>query len=84
VRHITPARLDALEPLLTELRGIGGLTERSRGVFYRRSNAFLHFHEDGDDVYADVKLDGTSFERRRVRTAAERRGLVTAVRRALR
>ena len=32
--------------------------EKSPGVFYRSRRAFLHFHEDGDDIYADVRLDG--------------------------
>ena len=48
------------------------------------SNAFLHFHEDGErDMYADVKLHGPEFERMRVTTKAEQRVLVAAVRRAL-
>ena len=83
MRHITPARLDGIEPLLDSLRSVDGLTEKSRGVFYRRSNAFLHFHEDGDDVYADVRLAGSDFERRRVTTKAEQRSLVSAVRKSL-
>jgi hypothetical protein len=80
VRHITPARLDTIEPLLTSLRTIDGLVERSRGVFYRRSRAFLHFHEHGDDeVYADVRFDGDDFTRLRATTKAEQRALVSRV-----
>ena len=86
MRHITPAGLDRLEPLLTELRAVGpglGLVEKKRGVFYKRSKAFLHFHEDGDDLFADIRLvEGGLFERQRVTTAAERRALVAAVRAA--
>jgi hypothetical protein len=80
VRHITPARLDAIEDLLTRLRAIDGLVERSPGVFYRRSRAFLHFHEDGNDVFADVRLDDVEFTRMRVTTKSEQRGLITSVR----
>jgi N-acetylglutamate synthase-like GNAT family acetyltransferase len=83
VRHARDDDLDRIEPLLTELRAVDGLTEKSRGVFYRRSRAFLHFHADGDDTYADVRVEGDEFERTRVTTNAEQRDLVTAVRRAL-
>jgi hypothetical protein len=83
VKHITEPRLDAIEPLLEQLRTVDGLIERKRGNFVYRSRAFLHFHEDGDDFYADVRLDGGDFERRRVTTAAEQRRLVAAVRRAV-
>ena len=81
MRHITPGRLATIEPLLERLRAVDGLVERSPGVFYRRSRAFLHFHEDGDDIYADVRLGGDDFDRRRVSTAREQDALVTAVRR---
>jgi hypothetical protein len=83
VRHARDDDLDRIERLLTELRAVDGLTEKSRGVFYRRSRAFLHFHADGDDTYADVRVEGDDFERTRVTTNAEQRALVTAVRRAL-
>jgi len=83
VRHARDEDLDRIESLLTELRAVDALTERSRGVFYRRSRACVHFHRDGDDTYADVRLEGDDFERTRVTTNAEQRALVTAVRRAL-
>jgi len=84
VRHITPARLHTIDELLAELRTIDGLTERKPGVFYRGSRAWLHFHEDGDDVYADVReASNADFERRRVTTKTEQRGLVRAVRQAV-
>lgn len=80
VRHAREEALDQLEPLLVELRSIVGLSERSRGVFYRRSKAFLHFHEDPTGLFADVKL-GDCFERLPVDTAEERRSLLLAARR---
>jgi hypothetical protein len=84
VRHITPARLVAIEELLERLRAIDVLVERSPGVFYVRSRAFLHFHEDGDDVYADVRFSGDGFDRHRVTTKREQQHLVAAVRRVTR
>jgi hypothetical protein len=83
VRHATPAALDQLEQLLLELRRLGLLREKNRGLFYRGASAFLHFHEDPAGLFADVKLDGKDFTRRRVSTQAEQRALVAAVRRAL-
>jgi hypothetical protein len=79
VRHVTAAGLDELDDVLSELRGVDGLTEKSRGVFYRGSRAFLHFHEDPSGLYADVRLDA-DFERMRVTTKAERKRLLSVVR----
>jgi hypothetical protein len=83
VRHITPERLDELENLLEALRGIDALREKKHGVFYRKSRAFLHFHEDPAGLFADVRLAGTDFDRRRVSTQAERASLLAAIRTAL-
>jgi hypothetical protein len=80
VKHATPDALDRIEPLLAELRAISGLAEKKRGVFYRRSRAFLHFHEDGADVYADVRLAGPEFERFRVSSRDEGDRLLSAIR----
>ena len=56
MRHATPEDLERLSVLLADLRHVRGLTERSPGVFYRRSRAFLHFHHDPTGMYADVRL----------------------------
>jgi hypothetical protein len=80
VRHITPARLVDLESLLGDIRDLDGLVERTPGAFYRRSRAFLHFHEHGHDIYADVRFAGDDFERVKVTTAKEQRELVRRVR----
>jgi len=82
VRHATPAALDELEPLLRRLRQLDGLVEKKRGLFYRGSKAFLHFHEDPQGLHADVRLS-TDFERFRVQTRAERDALLVAIRRTL-
>lgn len=81
MRHARAEALDYLEPLIAELRAIEGLTERSRGVFYRKSQSFLHFHEDPEGLFADLR-DGADFTRHRVTTAADRRKFLAAVKRA--
>jgi hypothetical protein len=80
MKHATPIALDALEDLLAQIRATGTLSERKRGVFYKRSSAFLHFHEDPGGFFADVKA-GPAWERFPVNTARERRSLLQAVRR---
>jgi hypothetical protein len=82
VRHARADALDGLEPLLESLRALPGLREKSRGVFYRGSIAFLHFHEDPTGIHADVRLDG-SFERFRAQTQKERAALLRTVEAAL-
>ena len=56
-----------------------GLTERTRGVFYRKSSAFLHFHEDPAGFFADVKT-GPAWQRVPATTPADRRALLRLVR----
>jgi hypothetical protein len=81
VRHATEEDLDQVEPLMAELRKLPQLRERKRGYFSRGSRAFLHFHEDAGNLYADVRLD-RDFERMRVTTRDEQADLLSHVRRA--
>jgi hypothetical protein len=84
MRHARSEDLDALESLLAELRGLPGLTERSRGVFYRRSRAYLHFHQDPAGLFADVRPSGAEeFARLPVSSERERARLLELVRRDL-
>ena len=82
MRHVNQADLDRLEPLLRELRTIDSLRERKPGTFTRKSRAFLHFHADGDELLADVRL-GEEFERHPATTDAQRTRLLRAIRTAL-
>lgn len=77
MKHAGAAALDQLEPLIAALRALPGLTEKSRGVFYRKSKAFLHFHEDPAGLFADVRC-GDDFERFDVTEEAGRQALITA------
>ena len=67
MRHATPSALDELEPFLSRLRELPGLVEKKRGIFDRRSKAFLHVHEDPSGLYADVRL-ASDFERFELRS----------------
>lgn len=78
MRHARADALDALEDVLSEIRKLPGLTEKSRGVFYRRSRAFLHFHEDPTGLYADVRV-GDDFSRHRLQSEDERCAFVSLV-----
>lgn len=78
MKHATATGLDALEPLLEQLRAIDGLTERRRGTFYRKSTPFLHFHEDPPGFFADLKT-GPEWQRLPATTARERRTVVATV-----
>ena len=81
MKHASTTTLDALEPLLADLRALPGLVERSRGVFYRRGRAFLHFHEDPKGLFADVRdAKGYDFERIDVTAEPGRRRLVEIAR----
>jgi hypothetical protein len=79
VKHAGSDALDSLEALLEDLRQVPGLREKNRGTFYRRSRAFLHFHEDPTGLFADVRF-GDDFERVRVNTPEEQDMLLRRVR----
>jgi hypothetical protein len=79
MRHATSERLQEIEPLLERLRSVPGLVEKKPGVFYRKSKAFLHFHEDPSGLHADVRLE-EEFERVRAETDVEREALLARIR----
>jgi len=75
--HPSPEALKPLLPLLRQLREIKGLTERQPGIFYLRSNAFLHFHDEQGTLSVDLKkAGGMGFERYPIDTPAQQRKLV--------
>ncbi len=71
MKHAGEQALDMLEELLVEIRHYHGLKEKKRGIFYRKSNAFLHFHEDQNYLFADIRIDN-AWERFPVNTQPER------------
>jgi len=82
MKHAEQAALDRLEPLLETLRREPRLKEKSRGTFYSSGRAFLHFHEHGDELFADIRLSD-DFERLPATKAAERAALLKLVAKAL-
>ncbi len=84
MKHAGAAALDRLEPLLGALRALPALKERSRGTFYVKSRAFVHFHEDPKGLFADIRADnGKDFDRLRVETDDERAALLQTARERL-
>jgi hypothetical protein len=79
MKHAGNATLDSLEPLLSEIRRLPLLTEHKRGVFHRKSTAFLHFHEDPAGIFADFR-DASGWQRLPVNTLPERREFLRRIR----
>jgi len=71
--------LSLIVPLLDQLRTLPELKEKKTGVFYRKSRAFLHFHEDDGKLYADVRLSGLDFTRYPSTTKREQHTLFTTI-----
>jgi hypothetical protein len=82
VKHAGEEALGQLEDLLFQLRGIDGLKEKGPGIFYHRSKAFLHFHEDPSGFFADLRCDGV-FSRFEVTSASQQNSLIVRVRKEL-
>ena len=82
MKHAGSTALDSIEPLLVQIRDLASLTERKRGVFYRKSSAFLHFHEDPAGIFADLR-DSSGWQRLAVHSDSERRALLARIRRLL-
>jgi len=82
--HATENTLAKYEALLASLRAIDGMNERRPGIFYRKSKAFLHFHEDPTGLYADLRMYvNDEFVRMRVTSRVEQSALITLVTSAL-
>jgi hypothetical protein len=82
MKHAGAVALHGLSALLEQIRIREGIKEKSLGTFYRRSKAFLHFHEDPAGLFADLRVDA-EFERFPVNTQTERKALLLAIDRAL-
>jgi hypothetical protein len=78
MKHATAGALDRLEPLLAKVRRHGRLKEKSRGVFYFKSKAVLHFHEDPAGLFADFRAKG-DWQRFTVNTTDERTAFLRVV-----
>lgn len=79
VKHAGPEVLHSISTLLDGLRAVPGLTEHTPGVFYRKGQAFLHFHEDDAGLFVDIKVDG-NWRRQAVVVAGDHSDLIGQVR----
>ena len=79
MKHAGDETLRLLASLLASLRQLPGMTERKPGIFYVKSKAYLHFHEDAAGLFADVKLSENEFDRFPVNTKQERELLLALV-----
>jgi hypothetical protein len=82
MKHASSEALGRLTDLLAQIRAQEGLKEKKPGIFYRKSKAFLHFHEDPAGLFADLNA-ATEFERYPVNTQRERAALLLVIDRAL-
>ena len=78
MKHATNSALGAVSDLLDQIRTRHELKEKKLGVFYRKSKAFLHFHEDPAGMFADLNI-GQQFERFPVNSPRERTKFLAAV-----
>jgi hypothetical protein len=84
LKHAGADSLRSLSALLDDLRSLGSLVEKKPGVFYRKSRACLHFHEDPAGLFADLRITGAEFVRYPVNTRQEQRDLLDHIRASLR
>src|SRR5437867_13286128 len=57
---------DEIDDLLAAARSYPELKGKKRGIFYRKSSAFLHFHEDARTLLVCLLIyDSTRFARKR-------------------
>ena len=72
MKHAGPAALDQLEPILEEIRRLGGRARRKkRGSFSMPVRVgFLHFHEDPAGFFADLKV-GDDYVRLPINTKSQ-------------
>lgn len=82
MKHATESTLIDLAYLLNRIRQFDGLKEKKLGVFYKKSSAFLHFHEDERGVFADLRL-GSDWERFPVNSTKEQNELLNVIATAL-
>ena len=83
MKHAGPETFSKIDSLLKDLRQRNVLNEKGTGVFYWKSGAFLHFHDDPSGIFADVKFDGSDYSRFRVNTRLAQRSLLKKIDRCL-
>ena len=62
MKHADLRASTLLELLLDDIRNRAGLIKKKPGIFYRKSKAFLHFHEDKMGLFMNLR-DGNEWLR---------------------
>ena len=77
-----PEALAKLQETVRQLRAIPQLRERQPGIFHLTGQAFVHFHDDGGALHADLKkVTGMGFDVFAVDTAPDQRKFVDEAKR---
>lgn len=72
MRHAGNKTLKNLKGLLEKICKQKHIKEKKEGIFYRKSQAFLHFHEDPIGLFADLRM-GNKWKRFPVSTKSEQK-----------
>ena len=56
MKHAQENILNKFNNQIDKLRQLEKLTEKKKGIFYKKSSAFLHFHQDNNILFADLKI----------------------------
>ena len=78
MKHATATALQQIADMIARIQMREELQEKRPGVFYRKSKALLHFHEDPAGIFADLRT-GDAFERLPVNTETERSRLLSQI-----
>lgn len=57
MKHASSETIKSIEQYLVNIRKLKNLKEKKEGTFYKKSSAFLHFHEDKELLFADLKIN---------------------------
>ena len=57
MKHATSESINKISSKLELIRGLDNIKEKKLGTFYKKSSAFLHFHEDVAGFFADLKIN---------------------------
>ena len=80
--HAGPEALAKLQDLIRQLRAIPQVREKQPGVFYLLGQAFVHFHDEGGKLHADLKkAAGMGFDRCPIDAPPEQRKFIDEAKR---
>ena len=78
MKHAISQSLNTIKALLKTIRKLKELKEKQTGIFYKSSQAFLHFHKDPKGLFADLKIKD-KFKRFPVNNATEKKNLIMKI-----